>query len=69
MMRKAYKITGERRFLNRAIEYAELSIHAIMDESSPLPKASNQSKHYEAITGANGFMSNLLGLWIEANDM
>jgi hypothetical protein len=67
MMRSAYKITGERRFLDRALEYAELSIDAIMDETSPLPKASNQSEHYEAITGANGFMSNLLGLWLEVN--
>lgn len=67
MMRNAYKITGEQRFLDRAFEYAELSIEAIMDESSPLPKASNQSEHYEAITGANGFMSNLLGLWEDLN--
>lgn len=69
MMRNAYKLTGERRFLHKAFEYAELSIDAIMDDSSPLPKASNQSVHYEAITGANGFMSNLLGLWLEVNDM
>ena len=66
MMRNAYNLTGERRFLNKAFEYAELSIDAIMDDTSPLPKASNQSVHYEAITGANGFMSNLLGLWLEA---
>lgn len=67
MMRNAYKITGERRFLDRAFEYAELSIEAIMDKTSPLPKASNQNEHYEAITGANGLMSNLLGLWEEVN--
>ena len=69
MMRNAYKLTGERRFLDKAIEYAEISVMAIMDEISPLPKASNQSEHYEAITGANGFMSNLLGLWIELNEI
>jgi hypothetical protein len=40
-----------------------------MDDTSPLPKASNQSEHYEAITGANGFMSNLLGLWLEVNEI
>ena len=55
-------------FLDKAIEYAEISINAIMDDTSPLPKTSNQSEHYEAITGANGFISNLLGLWIELNE-
>lgn len=69
MMRKAYKLTGEDRFLKRAVEYADISIEAVMDETSPLPKASNQSNHYEAITGANGFMSNLLGLWLELNEI
>jgi len=67
MMRKAYHLTGEYRFLEKALAYAEISIDAVMDDSSPLPKASNQSDHYEAITGANGFMSNLLGLWKDLN--
>lgn len=69
MMRKAYKITGEQRFLLKAVEYAERSIKGVMDSASPLPKASNKSDHYEAITGANGFMSNLLGLWKDLNDI
>lgn len=67
VMRKAYKLTGERRFLEKAVEYAELSVNALMDPNSPLPKASNQNDHYEAITGANGFMSALLGLWKDLN--
>jgi hypothetical protein len=53
MMRKTYKLSGERRFLDKALEYAELSIDAIMDETSPLPKATNKNEHYEA----NSFMS------------
>jgi hypothetical protein len=69
MMRKAYHLTGERRFIDKALEYAELSIEAIMDETSPLPKASNKSEHYEAITGANGFMNSLLGLWKDLNEL
>lgn len=67
MMRKACKITGERRFLDKALEYADRSVTAIMDDSSPLPKASNKDEHFEAITGANGFMSSLLGLWKDLN--
>ena len=67
MMRKAYKITGEQRFLLKAVEYADRSIKGIMDSNSPLPKASNKSDHYEAITGANGFMGNLFGLWKDLN--
>ena len=69
MMRNAYRLTGEKRFLEKAVEYAEISIGAVMDDSSPLPKASNQNDHYEAITGANGFMSNLLGLWMDLNEI
>ena len=69
MMRKAYKITGEQRFLLKAVEYADRSIKGIMDSNSPLPKASNKSDHYEAITGANGFMGNLFGLWKDLNDI
>jgi hypothetical protein len=67
MMIKAHRVTGEYRFLEKAIEYADRSIEAVMDSSSPLPKASNENDHYEAITGANGLMSNILNLWIELN--
>ncbi|MEQ9288028.1 MAG: hypothetical protein RIG77_14010 [Cyclobacteriaceae bacterium] len=69
MLRNAYKLTGDKRFLDRAIEYTEISIKEIMDETSPLPKASNKSDHYEAITGANGFMGSLLGLWLDVNNV
>lgn len=68
IMRKAYQLTGEQRFLDKAVDYAERSIKAVMDTSSPLPKASNKSQHYEAITGANGLMSSLLGLWEDLNE-
>jgi hypothetical protein len=68
MMMNAYKLTGEKRFLDKAIIYADLSIEAIMDDSSPLPKASNKSHHYEAITGATGFMNSLLGIWSLLNE-
>jgi hypothetical protein len=68
MMMNAYKLTGEKHFLDKAIVYADLSIEAIMDDSSPLPKASNKSHHYEAITGATGFMNSLLGIWSLLNE-
>lgn len=67
MMLKAYRLTGEKRFLDKATDFADISVQAVMDSSSPLPKASNESDHYEAITGANNLMNNLLNLWIELN--
>lgn len=67
MMRRAYQLTGEARFLNRAVDYAELGIESLLDDTSPLPKASNTTEHYEAITGANNFMNALLGLWMDLN--
>jgi hypothetical protein len=69
MMRHAYELTGERRFLRKAEYYMDLSIEALMDDSSPLPKASNKSDHYEAITGGPGMMNNLLVLWMELNQL
>ncbi len=67
MMLDAYRITDERRFLDKAIAYADVSIEAVMDQTSPLPKASNTTTHYEAITGADGLMNNLLSIWLELN--
>jgi hypothetical protein len=67
MMRKAYELTGEERFLIKAKFYMDRSVEGIMDDSSPLPKASNKSDHYEAITGGPGLMNNLLVLWMDMN--
>ena len=47
--------------------YMDLSVAALLDDQSPLPKASNQSDHYEAITGGPELMENVLRLWMEMN--
>ena len=69
MMRRAYKETGDKKYMDRAKELIDLSLEVLMDETSPLPRASNKSDHYEAITGADGLMNNVLSLWLYLNDM
>ena len=69
MMRRAYKETGNKRYLQRAKQLIDESLAALMDESSPLPKASTKSEHYEAITGADGLMNNVLWLWMYLNGL
>lgn len=63
MMRNMYKETGDGKYMVRARELLDVSLEVIMDDSSPLPKASRNSDHYEAITGADEFMSNVLAMW------
>jgi len=67
MMMNAYELTGEERFLSKAKMYMDLSVETLLDDQSPLPKASNQSEHYEAITGGPELMDNALRLWMEMN--
>jgi len=67
MMKHAYELTGEERFLTKAKMYMDLSMETFLDDQSPLPKASNHSDHYEAITGGPGLMHNLLRLWEDMN--
>ena len=62
MLTKAYRISGDERYLKRANDFAQQAIGLFMDNSSPLPKASNKHKHYEAITGGPLFMLALLDL-------
>lgn len=67
MMRHAYELTGEERYLLKAKMYIDLPMETFLDDESPLPRASNQSDHYEAITGGPGLMQNVLTLWMEMN--
>lgn len=69
MMRRTYNETGDKKYMDRAKELIDLSLEVLMDNTSPLPKASNKSDHYEAITGADGLMNNVLSLWMYLNDM
>ncbi len=63
MMRNMHKETGDEKYMVRARELVDISLEVIMDDSSPLPKASRNSDHYEVITGADEFMGNVLAMW------
>ena len=60
LMLNSFKLTGDKRFFNRANYFGQLGIDLFLDDKSPLPKATNQHNHYETITGAPKFMNELL---------
>jgi hypothetical protein len=68
MMGKMYQETGDMRYMERARELLEISLDLLMDETSPLPKASRMSEHYEVITGADSLMNNALEMWLFLNE-
>jgi rhamnogalacturonyl hydrolase YesR len=59
----AHAFTGDRTYLARADEIAELAMKTVMDDVSPLPKATSGSSHYEAVTRCDTLMMALLRLW------
>ena len=60
LMLNCNKITGEKKFLNRANFFGKLGIELFLNDDSPIPKATNQHNHYESITGGPSFMYGLL---------
>lgn len=58
----AYEITQEKKYLVKANEFANFAIWAFIPKDSPLPKATIDSKHYEAVTGGDSLMLALLRL-------
>ncbi|MBD3629994.1 hypothetical protein [Cyclobacterium sp.] len=63
LMINTYQLTGEEKFFKRAKYFAWLGIDLFLSDGTPLPKASNQHNHYEAITGGPDFMYALLELY------
>ena len=59
----SHRITGGKKYLERADYFGQLGIKLFLDDGPPLPKATNQHTHYEAITGGPGFMRALLRLY------
>ncbi len=57
-----HEMTGEDKYLDRARDFADMGIEQFIDETSPLPKASNRHDHYEAVTGGPRLMLLLLRL-------
>jgi hypothetical protein len=60
----AHEISGERKYLQRAAHFAKIGEEYFITGGSPLPRASSQHEHYEAITQGNTLMMGLLKLWI-----
>jgi hypothetical protein len=62
-MLAAREITGDRKYLDRADQFARLAVEHFLGAEFPLPKASSQHAHYEAITRGDTLMMALLKLW------
>jgi hypothetical protein len=63
LMLNCYQLSNENKFLARAEFFAQSGISLFLTDGSPLPRASNQHKHYESITGGPSFMYRLLKLY------
>jgi hypothetical protein len=62
LMLRAHEMTREAKYLDRADQFGRLGVGFFLDDGLPLPKATNQHSHYEAITGGPDFMHALLML-------
>jgi hypothetical protein len=63
LMINACNMTGEKKFLDRAEYFSRIGVDIFLSDLSPLPQATNQHSHYEAITGGPDFMYALLQLF------
>ncbi|WP_154855013.1 hypothetical protein [Cyclobacterium xiamenense] len=66
-MINTYQLTGEAKYLRRAEYFAWLGIDLFLAGGNPLPMATNQHDHYEAITGGPDFIYALLHLYQQYN--
>ncbi len=62
LMLNAHEISGEKKYLDRADHFGRLGVELFLGDGLPLPRATNQHNHYEAITGGPAFMHVLLEL-------
>lgn len=67
LLLRAHRLTGEKRYLDRADHFARIVVPLFWDRSSPLPRATTQHDHYEAITRADTLALALLHLWAAQN--
>lgn len=63
LMINAHALTGDEQYLQAAERFAEQGVYLFFTEGSPLPKASHQHDHYEAVTNGDTLMMALLQLW------
>ncbi|HPM82498.1 MAG TPA: hypothetical protein PLF81_17460 [Candidatus Anammoximicrobium sp.] len=62
LMINAHAVTKDEQYLQAAERFAEQATKLFFTESSPLPKASHQHDHYEAVTNGDTLMMALLQL-------
>jgi len=67
VMLRAWRLTGEKRYLDRADHFGRLAVPIFWDTPSPLPRATTRHDHYEAITRADTLALYLLDLWVAQN--
>lgn len=63
LLTSTYELTNQKKYLERADHFARVAIGLFLDDGSPLPRATTQHDHYEAITRGDTLMMALLKLW------
>ncbi len=63
LMLNAHELTGEEKYLTAADRFARKGVEMFLDDA-PLPKASHEHGHYEAVTNGDTLMMALLKLWL-----
>ncbi|MBI5829966.1 MAG: hypothetical protein HZB20_10615 [Chloroflexi bacterium] len=59
----AYRLTRDKKYLDRAGAFAKTALEVFFKDDSPLPRASSKHDHYEAITRGDTLAMVLLDLW------
>jgi len=63
LMLNAGEMTGDARYLDRADDLARKAVELFLSDGCPLPRATHQHDHYEAVTNGDSLMMSLLQLW------
>ncbi len=63
LLTDTYELTNEEKYLKRADHFARAAIDLFLTDGSPLPRATTQHNHYEAITRGDTLMMALMKLW------
>lgn len=68
LMLNCYQMTGQKKYINRALYFAQTGINLFLNDGLPLPKATTHHEHYESITGGPSFMHALLKIHLVLKD-
>jgi hypothetical protein len=63
LMLGVHELTGDARYLDRADDLARKAVELFLPDGCPLPKATHEHNHYEAVTNGDSLMMSLLQLW------